>query len=221
MGAYKTQQPETGIGVKKPNQVEYISKNEWEARIQTIAKSKRDIAWWAEQFFHIITLDKGLTKIQLYPKQREMLQFIADNSRIITLASRQTGKTTTYTIFCLWYATLFQDKKIMICANKLATAIEIMDRIRKAYENLPYWIKPGILTYNKGEIEFANGSTIRACSTSSSAARGSSCNCITGDSKIYIRIFGFLKLYIPIKWLKYVCKPNKNIQYNKIFLNVG
>ena len=41
---------------------------------------------------------------------------------------------TTYTIFCLWYATLFADKKIMICANKLATAIEIMDRIRKAYE---------------------------------------------------------------------------------------
>ena len=221
MGVYKTQQPETGIGVKKPNQVEYISKNEWEARIQTIAKSKRDIGWWAEQFFHIITLDKGLTKIQLYPKQREMLQFIADNSRIITLASRQTGKTTTYTIFCLWYATLFQDKKIMICANKLATAIEIMDRIRKAYENLPHWIKPGILTYNKGEIEFANGSIIRACSTSSSAARGSSCNCITGDSKIYIRIFGFLKMYIPIKWLKYVCKPKKNIQYNnEVFLNV-
>ena len=129
--------------------------------------------------------------------------------------------TTTYTIFCLWYATLFQDKKIMICANKLATAIEIMDRIRKAYENLPYWIKPGILTYNKGEIEFANGSIIRACSTSSSAARGSSCNCITGDSKIYIRIFGFLKMYIPIKWLKYVCKPKKNIQYNnEVFLNV-
>jgi hypothetical protein len=75
----------------------------------------------------------------------------------------------------------------MICANKLATAIEIMDRIRKAYENLPYWIKPGILTYNKGEIEFANGSTIRACSTSSSAARGSSCNCVIGDTKVTIK----------------------------------
>ena len=33
-------QPETGIGVKKANQVEYISKDEWEARIKAIAKSK-------------------------------------------------------------------------------------------------------------------------------------------------------------------------------------
>ena len=75
----------------------------------------------------------------------------------------------------------------MICANKLQTAIEIMDRIRKAYENLPFWIKPGILTYNKGEIEFANGSVIRACSTSSSAARGSSCNCVVGDTIVTVK----------------------------------
>lgn len=179
-------QPETGIGVKKANQVEYISKDEWEARIKAIAKSKRDIAWWAEQFFHIISLDKGLIKIKLYQKQRELLQHITNNNRIITLASRQTGKSTTYTIFCLWYATLFADKKIMICANKLATAIEIMDRIRKAYENLPFYIKPGILTYNKGAIEFANGSSIRACSTSSSASRGSSCNTLIIDEMAFI-----------------------------------
>lgn len=84
--------PETGVGIKKPNQVEYISKDERDARIQSIAKSKRDIVWWAKNFFHIITLDKGLTKIQPYPKQEEMLQFIANNNRIITLASRQVGK---------------------------------------------------------------------------------------------------------------------------------
>lgn len=84
--------PETGIGIKKPNQIEYISKDERDARIQSIAKSKRDIAWWAEKFFNIITLDKGLTKIELYQKQKEMLQFIAKNNRIITLASRQVGK---------------------------------------------------------------------------------------------------------------------------------
>ena len=142
-----------------------------------------------------------MTKIKLYKKQKEMLEFIAHNNRILTLASRQTGKTTTYTIFCLWYATLFQDKKIMICANKLQTAIEIMDRIRKAYENLPFWIKPGILTYNKGEIEFANGSVIRACSTSSSAARGSSCNCLIIDEMAFIPkniIDDFFASVVPI-----------------------
>lgn len=89
----------------------------------------------------------------------------------------------------------------MICANKLQTAIEIMDRIRKAYENIPFWIKPGILTYNKGEIEFANGSSIRACSTSSSAARGSSCNCLVIDEMAFIPknlINDFFASVIPI-----------------------
>lgn len=114
--------------------------------------------------------------------------------------------TTTYTIFCLWYATLFADKKIMICANKQQTALEIMDRIRKAYENIPFFLKPGILTYNKGEIEFANGSIIRATSTSSSAARGSSCNCVVGSTKIKIRLFKFIVLTIPIKWLSWICR---------------
>nr|DAF73078.1 MAG TPA: Terminase [Caudoviricetes sp.] len=45
--------------------------------------------------------------------------------------------TTCYTVFCMWIATLFPEKKIMICANKLQTAIEIMDRMRLAYEYLP------------------------------------------------------------------------------------
>ena len=88
MGFGSSQQPETGIGVKKANIREMLSKEEFERRVMDIVHSKRDIAWWAENFFHIITLDQGLTKIKLYPKQKEMLQFIVENSRILTLASR-------------------------------------------------------------------------------------------------------------------------------------
>ena len=178
--------PETGIGVKKANVREMLSKAEFERRVLDIVHSKRDIAWWAENFFYILKIGVGLEKITLYPKQREMLRFLADNNRIITLAARQTGKTTTYTIFCLWLATLFHDKKILICANKLQTAIEIMDRIRRAYEQLPYNIKPGIISYNKGEVTFANGSSIRAFSTSSSGARGSSGDVLIIDEMAFI-----------------------------------
>lgn len=106
-------QPETGIGVKKANQVEYISKDEWEARIKAIARSKRDIIWWAEQFFHIISLDKGLTKIKLYDKQKGLLKHITDNNRIVTLASRQTGK-------CV-----YKDTKIKIRNKKTGEISEI------------------------------------------------------------------------------------------------
>lgn len=89
---FKQDAPETGIGVKKANVVEQVSKDVYKQRLQCLARSMKDIVWWAENFFRIITLDKGLTTIKLYPKQKELLQHIVDSTRICTLASRQTGK---------------------------------------------------------------------------------------------------------------------------------
>lgn len=183
---FKQDMPETGIGVKKANVVEQVSKDVYKQRLQCLARSMKDIVWWAENFFRIITLDKGLTTIKLYPKQKELLNFIVGNTRICVLSSRQTGKTTTYTVFALWLATLFKDKRILICANKLQTAIEVMDRIRKAYEELPFWIKPGILSYAKGGIVFSNGSSIRAFSTSSSGSRGCSAGVLILDEFAFV-----------------------------------
>ena len=94
--------------------------------------------------------------------------------------------TTTYTIFCLWLTTFYPEKRVMICANALNTAIEIMDRIRTAYEQLPYFLKASVVTYNKAEIAFSNKSSIKAFATSSSAARGHSGNVIIVDEIAFI-----------------------------------
>ena len=200
----QTKPGSTDIGIKKANQYEMVTRDEYIRRAKLMHKSRKDIVWWAENFFHIITMDKGLTKIKLYEKQKELLQFMCDNTRIASLASRQTGKTTTYTVYALWLATLFSDKKILICANKLATAMEIMDRIRKAALLLPKEISPGVVAYNKGDITFDNGSSIRAYSTSSSGARGASGNCVHENTKVQIRLFGWLKLKVSMKTLKHI-----------------
>ena len=78
------------------------------------------------------------------------------------------------------------DKRIMICGNKLAIAIEVMDRIRLGYEYLPFGIKLGVKTYNKQCIEFENNSIIRCFATGSSGCRGFSANCVTGDTMVTI-----------------------------------
>ena len=108
---FKQDAPETGIGVKKANVVEQVSKDVYKQRLQCLARSMKDIVWWAENFFRIITLDKGLTTIKLYPKQKELLQHIVDSTRICTLASRQTGK-------CV-----FKDTKITV-RNKMTGEIQ-------------------------------------------------------------------------------------------------
>ena len=94
----------------------------------------------------------------------------------------------------------------MILANKAATALELLERIAIGYEYLPHWIKPACLVYNKGNLTFSNMSSIRAFASSSDAARGFSANCVHANTKITIRLFKFLKLTIPIKWLKFLCR---------------
>lgn len=49
--------------VKKPNIIEHISREEFAFRVREIAKCKRDITYFAEKYFKIINLDKGLMTI--------------------------------------------------------------------------------------------------------------------------------------------------------------
>lgn len=122
---------------------------------------------------------------------------------------------TIYCIYSLWLATFFPEKKIMLLANKAATALELLGRIEMAYEYLPKWLKSACLVYNKGELTFSNMSSIRAFASSSDAARGFSANCVSGDSVIDVRLFGcnFLKFRISMQ------KLEKLIYWiNKVFI---
>lgn len=129
-----------------------------------------------------------VTRITETKKFEHMYDFELDqNSNHLYYANGiLSHNTTTYTVFCLWYATLHPEKKIMVCANKLQTAVEVMNRIRLAYEYLPSWIKPGYMVYNKQEITFANRSVIRAFATSSSASRGFTGNVVIIDEMAFI-----------------------------------
>ena len=172
--------------VKKPDMFEYVPEAEYKRRISEIIKCKRDICYFAENYFRIINLDKGLGIIKLYEKQRELLKFLVANDRDIVLAARQSGKTTCYSIFTLWYTIFTPDKAVLLAANKKETAIGIMDRIRMAYEYLPAWLKPGITVYNKSELTFSNKSTIKGFATASSACRGFSANCLVLDELAFV-----------------------------------
>lgn len=114
---------------------------------------------------------------------------------------------TIYCIYTLWKACFFPEQKIMLLANKAATALELLGRVSMAYSYLPSFLKPSCVVYNKGEISFANKSTIKGFASSSDAARGFSANCVNRNTWIYIRfknkLLRWIKIPIKIKWLKY------------------
>ena len=87
--------------------------------------------------------------------------------------------------FLLWEASFYEDKLILVASNKNKNAMEIVNRITYAYENLPYWVKPGITSITKHSIDFDNNSRILSQATTADTGRGLAC--ITGDSRIILK----------------------------------
>lgn len=154
--------------------------------INEIKKCKKNILHFAENHFFIINLDRGKEKICLYPCQKRVLRSLRDNRFVILLSSRQSGKTTQMTIYCLWNACFNEDQRILIVANKEQTAKNIFKRVRLAYEMLPNYLKPGVVEYGQTSMTLTNGSSIGISTTSSDAGRGDSCNCLILDELAFI-----------------------------------
>ena len=148
--------------------------------VKEIKKCRKDIVYFAEKYFRIIG-DGGLQLIKLYPKQKELLRTMQRESRVVVLASRQCGKSTTYTIYFLWLAMFFPDRKIAIAAHQFATAEEILSRIKLAYEYIPRELKPAVVAYSNKQVHFDNNSEIRAFATGGNSLAGFSFDVLALD----------------------------------------
>lgn len=149
-------------------------------------KCMDDPVYFAENYFKIVHVDDGLIPFKLYPFQKESVRLAMENRKFILGASRQVGKTSIATVIILHYVLFNEFKSVALLANKGDTAREILSRIQLAYEYLPHWLKCGIVEWNKGSVEFDNGSKIIAASSSSSAIRGKSQSMVYIDEHAFI-----------------------------------
>ena len=154
--------------------------------VKNLKKAKQNLLYFAENYFYIVNLDTGRQTIKLHRCQKRALRNMRDNRFVVMLASRQCGKTTMMTIYALWNACFNKDQRVLIVANKEGTAIEIFQRVRLAYEELPNWLKPGVKEYGKTSMTLANGSRIGISTTTGTAARGQSVNCLILDELAFI-----------------------------------
>jgi len=162
---------------------------------QEYLKCMMDPIYFAENYYTIVSLDKGQHIIKTYPKQAELINTMINDDRVVVLAARQTGKTTSYCIFATWLMCFNKDKRILIIANKQETALEIMSRIALAFELLPKWLKPSVVEWNKGKIKLSNGCIIQGSSTTADSARSKSCNVLLIDEAAFIPVNIMNKLW--------------------------
>jgi hypothetical protein len=143
--------------------------------------------YFMRNYFYIQHPTRGQLLYDPYDFQIKLIDNYHSHRFSVSMMPRQTGKTTSAAGYLLWYAMFHPDKTILIAAHQYSGAQEIMDRIRYAYEMCPFWLKAGVETYNKGNIDFENKSRIVARATTEKTGRGMSLSLLYLDEFAFVR----------------------------------
>jgi hypothetical protein len=142
-----------------------------DAELKEIAKCANDIVYFAETYAVVMT-DNGIQQVKLREYQKDLLRDFQHNRFNIVLASRQMGKTVTASIFNAWYLTFNYDKTTLLLANKSESTKEIIDKAKVVIENLPFFMKPGIIKYDVMNVRADNGCRLVGQSTTAKSGIG-------------------------------------------------
>ena len=137
----------------------------------------------------ISSIDLGI-KTHMYCVQVDTADPTDPNNHLYYTDGILSHNTATAGAFLLWYATFHDDVNILIAANVFRAATEIMDRIKFAYEELPDFLRNGVVVYNVQKIVFDNGSKIESTTTTPTSGRGKSISllyCLAGESRVTVR----------------------------------
>jgi len=174
-----------GVLIKKANQRESFT----EEQIKHLSKCMDPddgYLHFARNFAYIQHPVKGKLLFEPFTYQLGLMHSYHNYRFNINMMPRQTGKTTCAAIYLAWYAMFNPDQTILIAAHKYTGAQEIMQRIRYVYEMCPDYIRAGVTSYNKGSIEFENGSRIVSQTTTGNTGRGMSISLLYCDEFAFV-----------------------------------
>lgn len=97
--------------------------------------------------------------------------------------------TTATAIFLTHFVVFNEAKAVGVLAHKGDMAKEVLERTKQSIELLPDFLQPGIVEWNKGNIELENGCSIGAYASSPDAVRGNSFAMIYLDEAAFIENF--------------------------------
>jgi hypothetical protein len=172
--------------VKAPHRKETYTETE----LEEFAKCADPVdgpMYFMDNFFYIQHPTRGKMLYHPFEYQKRLINNYHTNRFSISLMPRQTGKSTSAAGYLLWYAMFVPDATILIAAHKYLGAQEIMQRIRYAYELCPNHIRAGATSYNKGSLEFDNGSRIVSQTTTENTGRGMSITLLYLDEFAFVR----------------------------------
>ena len=175
-----------GVLTKKANTRETFTEQQI-ADLKACTDPDTGYLHFCNNFFSIQHPVEGKMLFVPFDYQKRLLESYHNHRFNINMLPRQSGKTTTAAGYLLWYAMFHPDQTILIAAHKYTGAQEIMQRVRYGYELCPDFIRAGVTNYNKGSMEFENGSRIVSATTTGNTGRGMSISLLYCDEFAFVQ----------------------------------
>jgi hypothetical protein len=176
-------------------------------------KCSQDPIHFINSYVKIVHVDHGIIPFKMWDFQENIVKTFDTNRFVICKLARQSGKSTVVVCgYFLWYLLFHPDVSVGILANKEATAIELLRRLKQSFELLPDFLKQGVVKWDQKLIMLANNSRVRAESTSASAVRGDTFNILFLDE------FAFVPENIALEFMTSVYPTITSGKTTKMFI---
>lgn len=137
-----------------------VNMNEKEI-LQEILKCQKSFKYFCKNYAKIYHPIKGLINFNLYEYQeKKVIPAIEKNRFSIFRKFRQSGLSTTVSIYALWKSMFDVDFKTLIVSKSDREAMNLMEMMKTVWKNLPDWIRCEAEQFNRHAIKLETGSEI-------------------------------------------------------------
>jgi hypothetical protein len=155
--------------------------------VAEVVRCGKDPVYFCNNYAKISHPLKGLIPFETYDFQDLALQDFKKHRFSVILKARQLGISTTVAAYVCWMMLFHRDKNVLVVATKLGTATNLVKKIKAIHKNLPAWLKIADISIdNRTSFELANGSQVKASSTSGDAGRSEALSLLVVDEAAFV-----------------------------------
>ena len=132
-----------------------------------LRKCSLDEKYWLDSYCYIVHPHLGKTRVSTTPIQNHLLGIFEKFKNIVIAKARQTRMSSTAALHVLWLTLFKSDIRVIMVSPKPEMGKYLLEKVRYAYKNLPDWMQIPLVTDNRWEMKFINGSRIKCITRAS------------------------------------------------------